>query len=352
MQKVKHLTIVLGRGCDMNCHHCQQHKTATDINTPISEAFLEWLRNWGKQCNDSDELCTVCYWGGEPLVYWNKVVQLTELLRAETHNIHFSIHTNGKSLTRSKLDFMEEHRFNIYLSYDLPKGDIARSEIISDEKVALFNSYKGRKLVHSVYAALTPSIVSIYETGKKLFPNIPITVGFIRDTGSTRKELLEFPEGKVKKDLDEFYEYCIVNKGDASCPEKMFNFDRRIEYLEGTKDTWREYTYTRCGDGRDKLSIDIEGNVFLCYNNGILASNILTKDIDAVCKEVITKRYETLPSKCKECDRVYKCCILCLTHKKTDDGSCITQCSFIKSLDDYLLELSKKFRKDVRNRDI
>ncbi len=74
--------------------------------------------------------CRIDFYGGEPLLAFPEirrtVEQMEGALKKRGKKTHYSITTNGSLLNEDVLDFLEDHRFSILLSFDGLAQDISR----------------------------------------------------------------------------------------------------------------------------------------------------------------------------------------------------------------------------------
>lgn len=118
-----HIFVVSLR-CHHTCSYCQvsrQETTAADFDMEKRHAELavERLFEWPSQ-----EL-TVEFQGGEPLLNFEQVIRLTELIvernRSAGRSLRFVLASTLHDLTEGQLEFLAEHRFKLSTSLDGPE---------------------------------------------------------------------------------------------------------------------------------------------------------------------------------------------------------------------------------------
>lgn len=329
----------MGRACDMACPHCSQH-CATVGKVEMSDAFVDWLLYWAKISTESRYTHTIMFWGGEPLVYLDGVKKIVDMVSAVNPKIKYTIHTNGKKLNKEICDYLYEHDFLIIMSYDLPNPLIIRSDAADETSIAAFNAYKGNKRIKAIYTAKTPSLHCIYEAGDKLFPNVEISFGSIRDSEGTPDELLAYEDGKIEKDIQNLWEYFTTHPNRKEIYNFFYETGRFVEKREYLKDLFSTMTFPFCGCGYSNIAIDLAGNIYTCQNTYNIVGNVCNSSFNELQDSILRERYAKLPDKCKSCAENYICKSSCLTFKNTEN--CITQCDFLRKWTANVLNIYNK----------
>ena len=70
MGKIKRITIILGKSCNLKCKYCIQHSTKNTIkDSPnINPDIYSFIEKFSKKNS-----LTIRFVGGEPLLYFNKM---------------------------------------------------------------------------------------------------------------------------------------------------------------------------------------------------------------------------------------------------------------------------------------
>jgi len=119
------LRLEMSSFCNFRCLHCFAQKIydwrkGRLMSFPVSrqaiDGFVNILRRGHKKSG------IVSFWGGEPLLNWEVIQQITEYTEAVSKNtlpkIQFNIVTNGSLLNNHIISFMKKHKFTIRLSLD------------------------------------------------------------------------------------------------------------------------------------------------------------------------------------------------------------------------------------------
>jgi uncharacterized protein len=118
MQKIRSLSIWLTERCNLNCAYCYEHRTertaeVQTITDRIERLFLD----------DSMDLRADSYYvnffGGEPLLEWDKLVTIAEWMDAQLPRpVRYGITTNATLLDDEKATWLAARGFGMLLSID------------------------------------------------------------------------------------------------------------------------------------------------------------------------------------------------------------------------------------------
>lgn len=118
------IKIVFGTECNSECSYCYIQKNIRQ-GYNISNDFLANLKHYISLYHP-----LLVYFGGEPLLYWDKFKWLIQNIG--DYDRHKMI-TNGKLLNEDIVDFCNEHNIEIYISTDLsPNGILKPYDFIND----------------------------------------------------------------------------------------------------------------------------------------------------------------------------------------------------------------------------
>lgn len=327
------IKLILGRACNMSCPHCSQNVCKDEIKTTIiDDAVLDFVFSLAKEKqNKTNKILNISFWGGEPLLYWNIIVNIVDALKLKglsSEDISYSVFTNGLLLTREKIAYMESNNFILIMSYDSPNPLAIRSNVPSQENIDLFNSYVGKKIVNSVYNAKTESLYLMYEKMNEIFPNANKSMGWIRDGVGVPKDLVTFPPGKVEQDLKELYFSTFHELSDCSSIFK--NFYQIYEKRKLDCHSYASTPFPHCNSMIKLLTMDLIGNIYICHNAEHLIGNILNESFSNLQLKALKIWGNALPSKCRDCKWLGICKNGCTEYTRTDDGKSLKQCAFFQ----------------------
>ena len=124
---IKSIDILLSPNCNLKCSYCYQLNDAHDVassktfhNQKGVAASAELIKRFVKFVLEN-EVTLVNFYGGEALLQWPSIKLVVKEITQRSTNVRFMTVTNGTLLNEEKLDFIEQHNFNIILSLDGPK---------------------------------------------------------------------------------------------------------------------------------------------------------------------------------------------------------------------------------------
>lgn len=109
------LNIFLGYACNLSCSYCLQHKnteptTARDISDEDLQLLILEYKKRGFN--------GVAYWGGEPTLYWDKIVRIHEAFRSAGLNLPFvKFVTNGTLITEKQVEVLNSWGAFVVISH-------------------------------------------------------------------------------------------------------------------------------------------------------------------------------------------------------------------------------------------
>lgn len=170
-QKV--INIVFGFGCNLNCKYCYEknwYKGGYEFN-PI---ILDYIIHQYKDSSPGD--LVIRYFGGEPLLYWDKLKLCIETLK--DYSFEQQIITNGTLLTEEMVEVFNDANMKINISHDGKKTLENRGfDILENERLYNLIS-KIKYLRFSCVCSNDNRIPDIEEYFKQKFPNKPYEIMF------------------------------------------------------------------------------------------------------------------------------------------------------------------------------
>lgn len=136
-QKPTKLKIVLGNACNFRCEYCRQNEHSK-YRSSTNEDLLHFTDRLAEHF-DLSSVETVEWWGGEPLLYWNEIVRLADMLeRCIGHPFLHHMTTNGSLFNRDIIDYIKEHKFTVKVSHDGPSNFLRTKDVLADPKSLAF----------------------------------------------------------------------------------------------------------------------------------------------------------------------------------------------------------------------
>ena len=131
------LKIILGNACNFRCEYCRQNE-----HLPYHQTSKEQLQVFVDHLAESLDLSnveTIEWWGGEPLVYWNEITALTEMISKHISKpfLHHMT-TNGSLFNQDIVDYIKENKFQVKISHDGPSNFLRTKDVIEDKRTFRF----------------------------------------------------------------------------------------------------------------------------------------------------------------------------------------------------------------------
>lgn len=266
----RRIKIQLGLGCNYSCSYCLQslevHKAAA-TSTRDADIFLQNLDRW----LDPSNLEKIEFWGGEPLLYWNKIEKLAPKLREKFPSVKFSIITNGTLLTKEIIDQLYDWNFSMAISHDGPgqhlRGPDPFDEDPNFSNIVRYASVKFGKNF-SFNAVLTPgsydplAVIRWFERkhfyGKCNFEGVVHDYNGGIESRFTPDQLEDLTELLVKR---------MFEDGLAKVQPFKAKIEDTISAIANGRPS--RILGQKCGmDLEDQLAVDLLGNITTCQNVG------------------------------------------------------------------------------------
>ncbi|MBR1373440.1 radical SAM protein, partial [bacterium] len=128
MVKLSRVCVPLSLDCNLHCKYCYRDKEKIDKIPEFTEDMKEYLRGL------SPAWCEcVCASGGEPLLHWDKVVELFSYV---PKNVHKKIMSNCTLLTQEMVDYINENEIELHFSHDGKMTKFLRGvDVLENDKI-------------------------------------------------------------------------------------------------------------------------------------------------------------------------------------------------------------------------
>lgn len=288
------IRISLGTECNNKCIYCQQHMVCkshlTDNFEETAERFVSNLYTFiaNRFSDVTDRNIAVSFWGGEPLLYIDRIKVLIPLLRMVFGNLNFFIITNGILLSDDITSFLIDNGVYTNISHDGPGQKICRNVEILDNNDTRANILRlidaGLLSFSPVFTVHNPTIRNwmwyMYNyLGDKIYKVNGVSTMYIRPVTEDHSKLLPSPV-HIQQNTDDIIA-CIRRTDLAVAPfakEVNNNIWQMLEVLHT-----HSPLYPYCNSSKPNvISVDVIGNVWKCHNfidpanTSNIAGNIFT----------------------------------------------------------------------------
>ncbi len=236
--------------CNYNCSYCYQKKRKKYIETSAIEKALDFFLPFLK------EECYINFHGGEPLLAYDKIKRTVSSIQDRNgrlkKQIHFSIVTNGSLIDDVVLEFLNQHKFYILLSFDGLTQDISRKKGSFKKIVEIVE-----KLLRCPDIELDVCSVSTPETVGYLSSSLQFSIGLgVPNIYLSLSTLLPWDPGsllKLKKELASLKEFLLA----------FYRRTRAVPLISFRKSSGKGVFF--CNAGRDRLALSPEEKLWGCY---------------------------------------------------------------------------------------
>lgn len=302
------LKIQLGLGCNYACSYCSQggQKPILTSNKDAQQ-FIDQLDGWLHEHPAKIE-----FWGGEPMLYWQKLEALVPALKARFPDAAMSIVTNGSLLTAGKASWLHRMGFTMAVSHDGP-GQSLRGEDPFDDPawVAMirdvFQLFGNRITFNTVITPLNFDLAQTFlwfesRMGFEVSVNIE---DIVTDYGGAQW---------TEDQLQAMYQSIKASTASGlalAFPRLRWSAMQLMESLAIGKALAGSHQV--CGmDRRDQLAVDLHGNVLTCQNAGAKSGHQIGHVQDLGAVTLNTSRSFAVRPDCNTCPVVHLCYGSCM----------------------------------------
>lgn len=344
--------LTLGVECNFKCRYCLQndnltgHLKVSKMSGKVRKFIIDNSLALKKK-NGSNAKTHIRLWGGEPLLYWDTIVEIVDDLGKD--HCTFSLMSNGKLLTKDKVEYMNTHNISLTLSHDGQNTILTRLEDMLDDQrfMALFTSLD-RYSISSVMSAFNTDYYAIWNYFDKKFSpygvKIPIHVDLIMDTWNMPSDLVDIEVEQYSMMLDRVMEnaYQYMLRGDTESREYMI-LQPTITRVKGlidikTDKDFNELIFPKCGATKAVANIDIDGNFYMCHNSSEKLGTV-DDSHDTLLESFKPYNKYSTSEKCLDCPYVCLCTGGCFLIREGEphERFCTLQKIFYSKVFDLLL---------------
>jgi len=291
-------TICLTLQCNLACSYCYMPKSSVVISDAVAQTAVNHIFRKALP----GETIEVALFGGEPLLVFERVRFLTELIESHpdhSEHVRISVVTNGTILSEEILQYINEHGIAFCVSCDGPPGiqDLSRRT----RRGKPSGAFVERTIRRAVRSLPTVLVNAVY--GPQSLDDLPTSLDYLLSLGArniylspdykaawTKEDCARLP-ATYRAIADRYIEH--QRKGDP----------RFISLIEGKIAVLINGGYRqedRCRMGREEFSIAPDGDIYPCErlmgNRESCIGNISNGSASArACAE------RAIPSPCQDC---------------------------------------------------
>lgn len=297
---------MLGTACDRHCSYCLQSSNKSVAN---KKADLDYFCN--RFVEILPEKYSLAYWGGEPMIYFEKIKKIhCELLSANKAPSRAIITTHGRGLTDEYVDFANLN-CEIWTTVSAHGYDFTDEQL---DRIFKLERFSFSEIISHADNKSDKARCFAYKMMDRYgaFPNV--WLHFIRSTDTCEKKYY-----LTKEDIDIFCNHLVedviprARLGDIYSMWLLGQLQR-----ERLKKTTLPNGAMCFNDAI--LSIDLHGNVYNCHHNYSvenIVDNIFSKKIFIKNVTASNPLKYFVSEKCKNCEYLNECrggCFMSNTH--------------------------------------
>lgn len=343
--------IMLGNSCNMNCKYCLQHSLVhNSIDTEINPDVIDFLCELAYE--RKPEKFPIVFFGGEPLLYFNAIKKLTEILSAKYYlNFDFRIITNGKAITAEIVKFFNRYKFRVVVSYD-------GCNTVATRNYDIFQNEKRKTDILAIDDLCLSGVVSAYTYPSEILSSfqklsdeyflihgyhLGVNLDTVFDTGLPNRDLLQFDYKRLTREVKSIINQVhfeavngIYNPEHACQNNFVFNEVSKCARLqELEKDEW--FNTCRCTNGINIINIDLEGKLYGCHNTSTNIGSIYDSYPTYIEKVLNNDNAKEIKNKCSQCNARYWCWSCKMVDNEHKEGAvCKVKKAFYKPFYEYI----------------
>ncbi len=242
---MKDVKIYVTENCNLRCDYCFVDKSKNRAMT------METLDKTIRFLLDSKEFINITFFGGEPLLEFEKIKNVVYRLKDCRERFHFTINTNLTLLNKEMTEYFKNNEFTVLYSIDGKRKshDLHRKTINGEG--TFDNIISKCKMLKKYEIDSVCKIVITPQTVEELFESVE----YLEGIGVTRLYVDIARQLQWKKEELEVLkeEFIKIAKWITNKQIKLMNFSK--------KNNKRLF----CGAGSNQIAIDVKGNIYPCY---------------------------------------------------------------------------------------
>lgn len=287
--KIYTLQIILTNDCNLHCKYCYVRRDT--IRAISIDTAKKAISNMIDKYPPSDWMYDLCFMGGEPLVEFNKIKEISEWVwqTFPEIDIQISAPTNGTLLNETIRTWLNKNhtRFSLGLSYD---GDYAQDNNRSNSAAMIDVTYfknlwpeQPLKMTISEHHVdcLAKNITLMQKQGNLISANVACG-----EQEWSNESISEF--GRQMLILAQYY----IDHPEVT-PIDLLNVNLCQVFFQ------HEQMIRRCGIGFNYDTIDVDGTSYPCHLFSSLA--LTSQEIREAKKFRMGERNDFTVDSCKEC---------------------------------------------------
>jgi len=260
LNKIFEIIIVPTLDCNFKCKYCHIYNNLMDSETKSWKLDIDLLFKFFNYNRNSLEcLKTVGFFGGEPLLEFDKVKKIINYFHNFDNKITFFLDTNGSLLDNSVLKFLSKYKVFIKISID------------GDEKTHNFNRMDYRKIIKNLMSFISfNNIVASMVVTPNSAKDLSFNINHLYKLGICNFEI--YPQFNIRWDHYEIKIFnhnlnSIINNFSKEIKQKKIVFARGSHFSRKNRN--EIFSNCRCGTLKKRFLILPNNFIYSCI--GMLA---------------------------------------------------------------------------------
>jgi uncharacterized protein len=351
--KLTHLCIELTRDCNLRCKYCCYNGTHSHRRThqkkAISRDTLSSALDFFKSHRKFTQPSIISFYGGEPLLEFEKVKYTVCKAKQELNGCKFLITTNGTLISNQFIDwFAREPDVSVNISIDGPQHYHDEQRIFADgcgsfetitaniwPLIKSSPAQASNRINFVTTVQKVSDLISLNEAWERhdlLSKFVPVSVG-VAHNGKTCTDLSE-------NQIKDFVDCYSRNKRSSLIHRYMADRLYAIKNREYSELPVTIQTSGLCIPNTNRIFVDVTGHIGVCEKT---SDNMRFGDVDNGVSEIairnILQEYIDLRNRhCSTCWAI-RLCTVCLLHSSDDDQTFKEKCESRKQSIRHSLQL-------------
>ena len=267
--EIERICLILGMACNFKCRYCiQKHLAPPHISKHPSKKVLEFINEQAqrrpRQISKRVPL-KVQFFGGEPLLYFKTIQEV--ISKVQEPNIEWSLVTNASLLTDEMVDYLNEHKVRVNVSWNGRLSDRIRTDnVLMDSALVKRIARLDQFTIDGVLSAYCQDPYQLREDVAKVFGRaVPTKFSFMEVDESTPLDLLNYDLHAWKQTCDRMAQAALTQflRGNFSNSDWESVFYRR--YIFAYYDTIEgRRKGSNHGFEGGRVNVDLDGRIWFC----------------------------------------------------------------------------------------
>jgi len=244
------IIFVVTDDCNYNCSYCPQVKKNKHLDFGDIDKAIDFF------CPYLAEKSHISFYGGEPLLAFDRikftVEKATDITKKQPIAFEYSLSTNGSLLNDEIVQFLDEYKFFVVLSFDGFAQEKSRKEASYEDTILLIkNLLRQKNIKLMINSVFEPDTVGLLSKSMQMIADMSVPeIRFNLAAGGEWKKSSIHTFREEMKSLRSFTK--IFYKKEGIIPIDNFRREKRSGIF-------------CCTGGEDRIALTPEGSLWGCH---------------------------------------------------------------------------------------